>query len=136
MIICFHLPRRLVLGRFTHLRSSFLHLVLGLAYPTNVICNTKTAHDRPSICIIITQNHKQRDPMDSLEPLPWRPSSNMNRQNDALKCSANQHPQPPTAIQQIGAPDHLDVVGGRGQGVQRLPGNLRFRKLVSMNKVR
>jgi hypothetical protein len=32
--------------------------------------------------------------------------------------------------------DRFDVVGGRGQGIQRLPGNKTYRELVSMNKVR
>ena len=29
-----------------------------------------------------------------------------------------------------------DVLNGRGQGVQRLPGNVNYRKLVHVNKVR
>ena len=36
----------------------------------------------------------------------------------------------------IVAPDRFDVVSGRGQGIQRLPGNKTYRELVSMNKVR
>jgi hypothetical protein len=36
----------------------------------------------------------------------------------------------------ITTPTCFDVVGGRGQGVQRLPGNRRYRELVAMNKVR
>jgi hypothetical protein len=32
-------------------------------------------------------------------------------------------------------PTHRDVLNGRGQGVQRHPGNVKYRKLVFVNKV-
>jgi hypothetical protein len=77
--------------------------------------------------------------MDLLDPLPWRLSSEMNHPNDTIERGASiRHPQPPIAVQpsaSVAPPTDLDVVGGRGQGVQRKPGNLRFRVLVSMNKV-
>eukprot|EP00956_Cyclotella_meneghiniana_P033238 scaffold94674_cov40-Cyclotella_meneghiniana.AAC.1 len=33
-------------------------------------------------------------------------------------------------------PNSRDVLNGRGQGVQRHPGNVKYRKLVFVNKVR
>jgi hypothetical protein len=36
----------------------------------------------------------------------------------------------------IVAIDRFDIVGGRGKGIQRLPGNKTYQKLVSMSKVR
>ena len=36
----------------------------------------------------------------------------------------------------ITSPTDLDVLNGRGQGVQRHPGNVNYRKLVHVNKVR
>jgi hypothetical protein len=52
--------------------------------------------------------HEETTECDSNDPLPWT----------------------------IVTPDRFDVVGGRGQGIQRLPGNKTYRELVSMNKVR
>ena len=52
--------------------------------------------------------HEETTEWDSNDPLPWT----------------------------IVTPDRFDVVGGRGQGIQRLPGNKTYRELVSMNKVR
>ena len=43
---------------------------------------------------------------------------------------------PTTTRVGIDKPTNRDVVGGRGQGVQRLPGNRKYRALISMNKVR
>ena len=39
------------------------------------------------------------------------------------------------AIQPIMAPTKKDVLQGRGQGVQRHPGNVKYRTLVFVNKV-
>ena len=39
------------------------------------------------------------------------------------------------AIQPITAPTKKDVLQGRGQGVQRHPGNVKYRTLVFVNKV-
>ena len=36
----------------------------------------------------------------------------------------------------IAAPTYRDVLNGRGQGVQRHPGNVKYRALVYVNKVR
>ncbi len=44
------------------------------------------------------------------------------------------HPIQQTSSQIITALTRFDVVAGRGQGIQRLPGNETFRKLVSMHK--
>ena len=45
------------------------------------------------------------------------------------------HPSPnPTTIND--APTLRDVLNGRGQGVQRHPGNVKYRTLVFVNKVR
>lgn len=41
-----------------------------------------------------------------------------------------------TEIIFISAPTYRDVLNGRGQGVQRHPGNVKYRALVYVNKVR
>jgi hypothetical protein len=74
--------------------------------------------------------------MDSLNPLPWCLSNRMNLPTYTTACAASQHPRPQTGSQPTTTPTCFDVVGGRGQGVQRLPGNQKYRALVSMNKVR
>ena len=43
------------------------------------------------------------------------------------------HPPNPTTIND--APTLRDVLNGRGQGVQRHPGNVKYRTLVFVNKV-
>ncbi|KAL3770480.1 hypothetical protein ACHAW5_001493 [Stephanodiscus triporus] len=49
-------------------------------------------------------------------------------------CAAGQHPQEQPPSRPIVTPTSFDVIGGRGQGVQRLPGNRKYRALVSVNK--
>lgn len=43
---------------------------------------------------------------------------------------------PPSLEEDIMSTTEKDVLNGRGQGVQRLPGNVNYRKLVHVNKVR
>ncbi len=43
---------------------------------------------------------------------------------------------PPSLEEDIMSTTEKDVLNGRGQGVQRLPGNVNYRKLVDVNKVR
>ena len=58
-------------------------------------------------------------------------SSNLHH---CMRCRSATQEQP--ASRPTTKPTRIDVIGGRGQGVQRLPGNRRYRKLVAMNKVR
>lgn len=81
-------------------------------------------------------NQNEETILDSLNPLPWSLSNRMNLPTDTTICAASQHPRPQIAIQPTTAPTCFDVVGGRGHGVLRLPGNQKYRALVSMNKVR
>ncbi len=69
------------------------------------------------------------------EPLPWRTdfNSNMHRPTYTPTLVADPCPQIQLASN---ATNCFDVVGGRGQGNQRLPGNVKYRALISMNKVR
>ena len=41
---------------------------------------------------------------------------------------------PPIFIAPITSSTELDVINGRGQGVQRHPGNMKYRNLVYLNK--
>lgn len=41
---------------------------------------------------------------------------------------------PPIFIAPITSPTELDVINGRGQGVQRHPGNMKYRNVVYLNK--
>ena len=71
--------------------------------------------------------------MESIEPLPW------NRPHYTQTPMAGRSSPVTLASQPIAAAyatTCFDVVGGRGQGVQRLPGNEKYRALISMNKVR
>ncbi|KAL7531736.1 hypothetical protein ACHAXR_004201 [Thalassiosira sp. AJA248-18] len=47
---------------------------------------------------------------------------------------AKQYPQLEAASLHIDAPTCFDVLNGRGQGVQRHPGNVKYRTLVLLNK--
>ncbi len=81
---------------------------------------------------------QQETEVDSIDPLPWRTglSNTMDRPTCTTACAAGHHIQEQPASRPTTKPTRIDVIGGRGQGVQRLPGNRRYRKLVAMNKVR
>ena len=57
-----------------------------------------------------------------------------------IGAAAKQHHHQPnptsTTINDDDAPTLRDVLNGRGQGVQRHPGNVKYRTLVFVNKVR
>ncbi|KAL3817073.1 hypothetical protein ACHAXA_000123 [Cyclostephanos tholiformis] len=74
--------------------------------------------------------------LDSIEPLPWRIESSTHIDCPTVSTTPSdcQSHNQETASQPISAPDRFDVVGGRGQCIQRLPGNETYRKLVSVNK--
>ena len=55
---------------------------------------------------------------------------------DATMSQPAPAPQNETATSLIAAPTYRDVLNGRGQGVQRHPGNVKYRALVYVNKVR
>ena len=83
-------------------------------------------------------SHEETD-VDSIDPLPWRTDFSNNVNNSptyTTTCGAVcQHPHHQTDSRLIiTAPARFDVVGGRGRGVQRLPGNETYRELVCMNK--
>ena len=81
---------------------------------------------------------QQETEVDSIDPLPWRTGSSntMDRPPCTTACASGQHPREQPASRPIATTTCFDVVCGRGQGVQRLPGNRRYRELVAMNKVR
>ncbi len=81
---------------------------------------------------------QQETEVDSIDPLPWRTGSSntMDRPTCTTACAAGQHPREQPVSRPIATTTCFDVVGGRGQGVQRLRGNRRYRDLVAMNKVR
>ena len=102
-----------------------------------------------------TKAHKILSRMDRIdhhyptEPLPWR--TNLSEYYDPIArvlhpgCGGPMMRFPPPHRGQVSPaptrvsidePTDRDVVGGRGQGVQRLPGNKKYRALISMNKVR
>ena len=72
---------------------------------------------------------------ESIGPLLLSLANDLDRPACTTTCAAGLHQEQPQS-QPMTTPDRFDVIGGRGQGVQRLPGNRRYRELVTMNKVR
>ncbi len=62
-------------------------------------------------------------------------ANNLDHPACATTCAAGLHQEQPQS-QPMTTPDRFDVIGGRGQGVQRLPGNRRYHEFAAMNKVR
>ncbi len=81
---------------------------------------------------------QQETGVDSIDPPPRRTGSSktMDRPTCSTACAHGQHSRELPTSRPITTPTRLDVVVGRGQGVQRLPGNKTYRALVFMNKVR
>ena len=63
--------------------------------------------------------------------------NDLNQPNDVAAQPHAISPSSSSAQQDIiTSPRDRDVLNGRGQGVQRHPGNVKYRKLVYVNKVR
>jgi hypothetical protein len=71
---------------------------------------------------------------DYIEPLDFDEEPEVDSRGDSSNSSEHTRQQTNPTIQCTTMITRLDVVAGRGQGIQRLPGNKRYRKLVSMNK--
>ena len=84
----------------------------------------------------MASSHKINEQTHNNQQMGQQTMNQTTHPSAGLSAAAGQHhhhPPNPTTIND--APTLRDVLNGRGQGVQRHPGNVKYRTLVFVNKV-